>query len=95
VTRPISALDVPLPRLVRQVAAHRDRQNRLLDAIRTHRGLWHTARVLDLYRLTDPGCVLRATARRDLEALHKAGHLTLVDQPNNRHYTLTRRKEAS
>ncbi|MDQ0809915.1 Fe2+ or Zn2+ uptake regulation protein [Streptomyces sp. B3I7] len=75
-------------------AAHRTRRARLLDAIRTHRGNWHTARVLDLYRLTDPGCVLRATARRDLEALQRAGHLTLIDQPDKRHYTLTTRQEA-
>lgn len=92
-TRRIAELDVP-QQTVRQ-AAHRARRLRLLDAIRTHRGDWSTARVLDLYRLTDPGCVLRATARRDLEALHRAGHLTLVDQPDNRHYTLTRRKEES
>lgn len=78
-----------------KTAAHRTRRARLLDAIRTHRGDWSTARVLDLYRLTDPGCVLRATARRDLEALHRAGHLTLVEQSSNRHYTLTTRKEES
>ncbi|MFI1562140.1 hypothetical protein ACH4ZX_03600 [Streptomyces sp. NPDC020490] len=70
-----------------------DRQARLLDAIRTHRGEWTTRRVIHLYALTDPGVVQRGTARRDLEALHRAGHLVLVDTPDNRHYVLNTRKD--
>ncbi|MFD4572055.1 hypothetical protein ACFWNK_02010 [Streptomyces sp. NPDC058417] len=67
------------------------RQARLLDAIRTHGGEWTTARVLSLYALTDPGVVQRGTARRDLAALQRAGHLVLVDQPGNRHFVLHRK----
>ncbi len=65
-----------------------DRQTRLLDAIRRWRGEWTTARVLHLYALTDPTVVKRGTARGDLTALHRAGHLVLVDDPDNRHYVL-------
>ncbi|NEY33037.1 hypothetical protein GTU99_12685 [Streptomyces sp. PRKS01-65] len=68
-----------------------ERQARLLDAIRTHGGEWNTHRALALYALTDPGVVQRGTARRDLAALHRAGHLVLVDDPDNRHYTLARK----
>ncbi|MEU2062866.1 hypothetical protein [Streptomyces sp. NPDC013455] len=67
------------------------RQERLLDAIRTHGGPWTTARVLSLYQLIAPGVVQRGTARRDLTALHRAGHLVLVDDPDNRHYVLRRK----
>jgi hypothetical protein len=70
-----------------------ERQARLLDAIRMHGGEWATARVLALYALTDPGVVQRGTARRDLAALHRAGHLVLVDGPGNRHYVLNTRKD--
>ncbi|MFE0329030.1 hypothetical protein ACFW08_20055 [Streptomyces sp. NPDC058960] len=70
-----------------------DRQARLLDAIRTHGGEWTTRRVLHLFALTDPGVVQRGTARRDLTALHRAGHLVLVDDPDKRHYTLSTRKD--
>lgn len=68
-----------------------ERQQRLLDAIRTFDGEWTTARVLRLYALTDPGVVQRGTARRDLAALQRAGHLVLVDDPDNRHYVLHRK----
>ncbi|MFF3511588.1 hypothetical protein [Streptomyces sp. NPDC002573] len=64
-----------------------DRQARLLDATRTHGGTWTTRRVLALYALTDPDIVQRGAARRDLTALCRAGHLVLVDEPDNRHYT--------
>ena len=64
------------------------RQQRLLDAIRSHGGEWTTSRVLHLFALTDPSVVQRGTARRDLDTLHRAGHLVLVDDPDNRHYTL-------
>ncbi|MFF8953849.1 hypothetical protein ACF09I_34385 [Streptomyces sp. NPDC014940] len=68
-----------------------DRQTRLLDAIRTHGGEWTTRRVMHLFALTDPGVVQRGTARRDLAALQRAGHLVLVDDPDNRHYVLHRK----
>lgn len=73
-------------------ASEHARRARLLDAIRTHRGEWATSRVLDLYTLTDPDVDQRYTARRDLDALHQAGHLTLVDAPSSRHYTLSRKE---
>ncbi|MGI3198468.1 hypothetical protein ACRJ4B_15930 [Streptomyces sp. GTA36] len=69
------------------------RQARLLDAIRTYGGQWNTCRVLALYALTDPSVVHRGTARRDLEVLHRTGHLVLVDEPDNRHYILSTRKD--
>ena len=69
-----------------------ERQQRLLDAVRTHGGEWTTRRVLHLFALTDPGVVQRGTARRDLAALQRAGHLVLVDDPDNRHYALHTRK---
>ncbi len=72
-----------------------ERQTRLLDAIRTYGGEWPTARVLHLYALTDPDVVQRGTARRDLDALHRAGHLVLVDDPDNRHYVLHRKDGCS
>ncbi|MYR61143.1 hypothetical protein GTY54_34605 [Streptomyces sp. SID625] len=67
------------------------RQARLLDAIRTWGGQWNTCRVLALYSLTDPAIVQRGTARRDLDALHRAGYLALVDEPSNKHYVLARK----
>jgi hypothetical protein len=70
-----------------------DRQARLLDAIRTYGGEWTTRRVLHLFALTDPGVVQRGAARRDLAVLHRAGHLVLVDDPDNRHYALHTRKD--
>lgn len=70
-----------------------ERQARLLDAIRTHGGAWTTRRVLHLYALTDPDMVQRGTARRDLEALNRAGHLVLIDDPDKRHYALHTRKD--
>ncbi|MFE3169290.1 hypothetical protein [Streptomyces sp. NPDC059224] len=68
-----------------------ERQQRLLGAIRTYGGQWNTARVGSLYALTDPGVVQRGTHRRDFEALHKAGYLVLVEEPDNRHYVLHRK----
>ncbi|MGY5048240.1 hypothetical protein ACWDE0_21810 [Streptomyces sp. 900105755] len=77
------------------IAALPDRQQRLLDAIRTHGGEWTTRRVLGLFALTDPGVVQRGTARRDLAVLQRAGHLVLVDDPDNRHYVLHTRKDGA
>ncbi|MFI6251455.1 hypothetical protein [Streptomyces sp. NPDC051016] len=71
------------------------RQTRLLSAIRTHGGEWTTRRVLGLYALTDPSVVHRGTARRDLATLQRAGHLVLVDDPDNRHYVLHTRKDGA
>lgn len=70
------------------------RQARLLAAIRTHGGEWTTSRARSLYALTNPNVVQRGTARKDLEALTQAGHLMLVDAPNNRHYVLHRKDGA-
>ncbi|MCX4994299.1 hypothetical protein [Streptomyces longwoodensis] len=67
------------------------RQARLLEAIRTWGGEWTTARVRHTYALIAPEAVQRGTARRDLAALHRAGHLVLVDAPDNRHYVLRRK----
>ncbi|MET8978507.1 hypothetical protein ABZX85_23105 [Streptomyces sp. NPDC004539] len=65
------------------------RQLRLLNAVRTYGGQWTTARARALYTVTDPGASQRGTARRDLALLHRAGHLALVDTPNNKHYIPT------
>jgi ParB-like chromosome segregation protein Spo0J len=69
------------------------RPGELLAAIRRQRGRWNTARVVRLYRrlgVAVPPERLRAIARGDLRDLHAWGHLTLHDQPSNKHYTLTR-----
>jgi hypothetical protein len=65
----------------------------LLAEIRRQRGRWNTARVVRLYRrlgVAVPPERLRAIARGDLRDLAAWGHLTLHDQPSNKHYTLTR-----
>jgi hypothetical protein len=67
------------------------RQARLLEAIRTWGGEWNTARVRHTYALIQPDTTQRGTARRDLDVLHRAGHLVLVDAPDNRHYVLRRK----
>ncbi|RPE40210.1 hypothetical protein EDD90_3246 [Streptomyces sp. Ag109_O5-1] len=72
-----------------------ERQERLLDAIRAHGGEWTTRRVLGFFALTDPDVVQRGTARRDLATLQRAGHLVLVDTPDNRHYVLHTRKDGA
>ncbi|WP_329291937.1 hypothetical protein [Streptomyces pseudovenezuelae] len=69
-----------------------NRQARLLTAIRTYGAEWTTRRALHFFALTDPGVVQRGTARRDLATLHRAGHLVLVNDPDNRHYVLNTRK---
>ncbi|MEU5908883.1 MULTISPECIES: hypothetical protein [Actinomycetes] len=68
------------------------RRARLLDAIRTHGGRWDTGRVLDLYRLTEPGYIQRVTARRDLGYLQWCGHLDQHGPQDGRFYTLKIRK---
>jgi hypothetical protein len=59
----------------------------LLAAIQTQRGEWTTGRVKRLYRKHLPTHILRVTMRRDLTALHAAGHLVLHEAPNRRYYT--------
>ncbi|MEU9558034.1 hypothetical protein [Streptomyces fumanus] len=73
---------------VQAVPGLTDRQARLLAAIRIYGGEWNTRRALALFAVTHPGVVQRGTARRDLAALQRAGHLVLVDAPDNRHYVL-------
>ncbi|MFD4968881.1 hypothetical protein [Streptomyces sp. NPDC058424] len=71
------------------------RRARLLDAIRAHRGRWDTGRVLDLYRLTEPGHIQRVTARRDLGYLQWCGYLDQHGPANGRFYTLKARKDGA
>lgn len=70
----------------------------LLAEIRKRRGRWNTIRVVRLYqRLASsqgiPPGRLRAVARGDLRDLHAWGHLVLHDEPSNKHYTLSTRKD--
>jgi hypothetical protein len=71
----------------------------LLDAIRTRRGRWNTNRAAQLYRdshIEPPDAQwsrTRTVARGDLRDLHAWGHLVLHDEPSNRHYTLSFRKD--
>ncbi|WP_439947257.1 hypothetical protein [Streptomyces sp. BBFR109] len=64
---------------------------RLLDEIRTHGGRWDTARVMDLYRITDPDAAQRVIARRDLSYLRWTGHVVQHGPVNGRYYTLKTR----
>lgn len=70
----------------------------LLTAIRRQGGRWDTTRAVRLYRrLTVTAAIadtkLRQVAKGDLRDLHAWGYLTLHDEPSNRHYTLTTRKD--
>lgn len=60
----------------------------LLAAILAHGGEWSTARVQALYRKSGPVAPLRATARKDLHALHAMGHLVHHDERGRQFYTL-------
>lgn len=67
------------------------RREQLLDAIRTWPGQWTTTRVMAVYRaqgLQDPN---RSTARGDLQALTKRGHLVVCGPENARYYLLARK----
>jgi hypothetical protein len=70
----------------------------LYAAIRRQRGRWNSTRVVRLYRSLAstadlPDTKVRAVARGDLRDLAAWGFLVLHDEPNNRHYTLNRRKD--
>lgn len=57
---------------------------RLLHAIRVEGGMWTTARAHDLYGTAAPQY---GTARRDLDRLHRAGHLDRHHDDRGRYYT--------
>lgn len=57
---------------------------RRLHAIRVEGGVWTTARAHDLYGTAAPQY---GTARRDLDRLHRAGHLNRHDDHGRRFYT--------
>lgn len=71
------------------------RTAQLLAEIRRQRGRWNATRTVRLYRrITDlPDTRIRAVARGDLRDLAAWGWLQLHDQPSNRFYTLTTRKD--
>lgn len=60
----------------------------LLAAIHAHGGEWSTAKVQALYRKPGPEVPLRATARKDLHALHAMGHLVVHHERGRQFYTL-------
>ncbi|MGW4388237.1 hypothetical protein [Streptomyces sp. NPDC004685] len=64
-----------------------DRLAALLAAIHAQGGEWSTAKVQALYRKSDPVAPLRATARKDLHALHAMGHLVQHDERGRQFYT--------
>ncbi|MFI2761337.1 hypothetical protein ACH5A3_21085 [Streptomyces echinatus] len=75
--------------------SHHLRQAQLLDAARSQGGEWTTHRVQQFYRDSGIPAPLRSTARKDLTALHSAGHLVLNDQDENRRfYTVSTRKDS-
>ncbi|MGW3651089.1 hypothetical protein [Streptomyces sp. NPDC000878] len=63
------------------------RLSQLLDTIRMYGGRWTTARVKAVRGSAAPG---RRTARRDLQALHRRGFLTMHEVDGIRSYTLIR-----
>lgn len=70
----------------------------LYAAICRQRGRWNATRTVRLYHRLDsaaelPDTKVRAVARGDLRDLAAWGYLTLHDEPSNRHYTLTTRKD--
>ena len=68
-----------------RVAPAAGRRARLLHAIQTHGGVWTTSRAHALYGRSAPQM---GTARRDLDRLHRAGHLDRHDDDHNgRRYT--------
>lgn len=72
----------------------------LASTIHRQRGRWNATRVVRLYRRLDstagiPDTKVRAVARGDLRDLAAWGYLVLHDEPSNRHYTLTTRKDGS
>lgn len=76
--------------------SHHLRQGQLLDVALTQEGEWTTRRVQQLYRDNGIPAPLRSTARKDLHALHAAGHLVLDDNdPTRRFYTVNTRKDGA
>jgi hypothetical protein len=65
------------------------RQQHLLAALRTRRGVVTTRRVHEVNR--DLGAPKRTTARRDIAALHRAGLLIQGGADHARFYLLTRK----
>jgi len=65
------------------------RQQRLLDTLRSHRGVITTGRVHEMNRHL--GAPKRTTARRDIALLHRAGLLIEGGNPNSRFYLLTQK----
>lgn len=64
------------------------RQRFLLETIRREGGIWHNARVRDLYEAQGIAATSRAI-RRDLQQLADAGHLNLLPGTDNgRRYRL-------
>ncbi|MFE7972958.1 hypothetical protein [Streptomyces shenzhenensis] len=74
------------------------RAAQLLDAIRTHRGRWTTARAAQFYRdnrLGPPNArwpQIRTVARGDLRDLTAWGHLLRHEEPGCQYFTLKTRK---
>ncbi|MEU6229947.1 hypothetical protein [Streptomyces sp. NPDC047042] len=66
----------------------------LLDTIRTRPGKWTTGLVQGVRRTTG-GPVQRGTARRDLDELHRRGHLAKHGAGDGRYYTLRRKDSRS
>lgn len=60
----------------------------LLAAIHTHRGKWGPKRAQQLYRALGIDEPRRATAKRDLRALHALGHLVEHDATDRHFYTV-------
>lgn len=60
----------------------------LYAAIRSQRGQWTTQRVRRLYHRLGEHAPRRATARHDLEHLHKRGHLDRIETVGRRYYLL-------
>lgn len=76
------------------------RVDQLLDAIRTTRGSWTTAKAYrfyrDRFRSLDhvPNTQLRAIARGDLRDLAAGGHLIRHEEPGRTYFVLKTRKDA-
>ncbi len=75
-----------------ETSSHEHRVAALLAAIRLHRGAWNVRRVQEWRRFTG-GPTQRGTARRDLDELHRRGHLHRHGQADGRFYTLNPRKD--
>ncbi|MFH9014007.1 hypothetical protein ACH4C6_21830 [Streptomyces sp. NPDC017943] len=75
-----------------KATSREQRRAQLLDTIRTHGGRWTSGRVQELRRLTgEAPC--RTTARMDLLALARRGHLVQHGPTDGRYFTLRTRKD--